>query len=60
VNNRRGCRDDREIEEEVGDGLGKGTRDKSDCNVGRTNTGKLWDKARGFAGDVGRSAGKLG
>jgi hypothetical protein len=60
VSNRRGCGDNREIEEEMGDGFGKGAREESDCNVGGANAGKLWDKARGFAGDIGRSADKLG
>ncbi len=44
----------------MGDGFGKGAREESDCNVGGANAGKLWDKARGFAGDIGRSADKLG
>jgi hypothetical protein len=47
VNSRRGCGDDREIEEEVRDGFGKGAREKSDCNVGGANAGTLWNKARG-------------
>jgi hypothetical protein len=59
VNSRRGCGDDREIEEEMGDGFGKGAREKSDCDVGRANARKLWDWARGFAGVIGGSAGKL-
>jgi hypothetical protein len=29
------------------DRFGKGAREKSDCDVGRANAGKLWDKARG-------------
>jgi hypothetical protein len=32
----------------MGDGFGKGAREKSDCNVGGANAGKLWDKARGL------------
>jgi hypothetical protein len=60
VNNRRGCGDDREIKEEMGDGFGKGAREKTDCDIGWANARKLWDKARRFAGDVGGSASKLG
>ena len=60
MNSRRGCWDDREIKEEMGDGFEKGAREKSDYNVGRANARKLWDKARRFAGDTGGSASKLG
>ena len=60
VKSRRGCGDNREIEEEMRDRLGKGAREKSDCDVGRANAAKLWDKARRFAGDIGGGASKLG
>jgi hypothetical protein len=45
VNGRKGCGDDREIGEEVGDVFGKGANEKSNCDVGRANL----DKARWFA-----------
>jgi hypothetical protein len=56
VKSRRGCGDNREIKEKMGEGFGKGARENADGDVSRANGRKLRDKARRLAGDIGGSA----
>jgi hypothetical protein len=60
VKSRRGCGNNSEIKEEMGDGFGKGAREKTDGDVGWANGRKLGDKAGRLAGDIGGSASELG
>jgi hypothetical protein len=53
---RKGCRDECGNKEEMGDGLGKGAREKSNCEVGRANAWKLRAYARGLTSDIVGSA----
>jgi hypothetical protein len=43
----------------MGNRLRESARNKANGDIGRANSGKLWNKARCFARFIGGSAGKL-